>query len=56
MMELSLSWGFKGGRAVGSGPVGNAENPSHEMFPAPQQGVGWDRRYSFPGCQRQRAC
>lgn len=54
MMELSLSWGFKCGRAGGSVPMGNSESPRHEMFPAPQQGVGWGRRDSFPGCQRQR--
>lgn len=54
MMELSLSWGFKSGRAVGSVSTGNSETPSREMFPVPQQGVGWGRRDGFPRCQRQR--
>lgn len=32
MMELSLSWGFKRGRAVGLASMGNSESPGHKMF------------------------
>lgn len=57
MMELSLSWGFKSGRAVGSVPMGNSESPSHAMFPVPQQGVGWGRRDGCPTVSdANRAC